>query len=205
MILPAPVVAVALREGGIGWAFFAYHLICAVGGLSLGGADQIGGLVLSRVRWAFCAGFALSVLSVAAVVLGWIPVDFLETVEEASRRLGLRRHAVAYVAAYFVVVNPVVEEWFWRGAVSRWFRRRMPGNSAGHRVPALLFGLWHAVPIGSMGPWWLMAAAVPVLFGLGWAAEVWRRRGMCILELALWHGLVVDLPVATVIATLVLV
>ncbi len=196
MLFPGPLVAWALHSGGVLPAFAAYHLWCVAGIVCVGVRGGVGrrfvypiwiplgiGCVASAALWN--AGGA----GVAAGVGG-------SSLAGALKQVGVTRSVLWWLVPYFSLVNPLVEEWFWRGAVAGWFRERRPVGWFGIGFPAVCFGVWHAAPVSVLFPVWGVSVAVPAIALGGFWGECLRRRGASLWELVLWHGFAVDLPVA---------
>lgn len=131
--------------------------------------------------WAWLPVIALSTLAVGVLLVriaGWYP-GYDRYLRETLRGLGVSGPAMTALAVYICVVNPVLEEAFWRGLFFEGHRRpAVPDLAYGgiHIIILLPFMHAHQAVIGAV-----------FLVGLGY---VWRmlvrwRKGNA-LSLA-WH------------------
>jgi hypothetical protein len=151
---------------------------------------------LCPVWWTIAAGIVLAGLAWVLAGVGFPVGVGGRSPRDSLGRLGVSDTTLWWMFPYFCVVNPWIEEWFWRGAVSRWFRECGRPVRHGAGVASLCFAVWHAVPVSFLFAPWVSGCSVLVLAALGYGAECLRRRGSCLWELAMWHGVAVDFPIA---------
>lgn len=135
------------------------------------------------------------VLSFVSVALWRITGDLIADPDMCRFRIEALHLPVAswgLFAAYFLLINPVVEELYWRGLVQE------RANASGIRADAIVaipFSLWHIVPI-----WMVCGPAAALLGGLGvyvvgvLLTRIYRESraiGRCIC----WHAMMADLAV----------
>ena len=121
-----PLAALALGGLGSAWiAMLAYHVGCVATALRLGARlgprPRSGRLLLCAAGSAVLAAL---LGGVAAVTLpeGWFPMRHW-------RAWGLETPGDRWLLTYYVVVNPWVEEWFWRAALLGAHARRQLGTT----------------------------------------------------------------------------
>jgi len=196
MIMPGPLVAWALAAGGARAAFATYHAWCLTGVFCLGLRGRAGGVFLFPVWLPFVAGIAFSGVAWGLAGIGFPAGSGDGSLVTTLAGLGVSENALWWLIPYFCVVNPIIEELFWRGAVSRWVGEFGRHGRSWDGFSSLCFAVWHAVALSGLFVPWVTWSAVAVIAVLGFWAQRLRRRGVCLMELALWHGIVVDLLIA---------
>jgi membrane protease YdiL (CAAX protease family) len=111
------------------------------------------------------------------------------------RSIGLNpNEEFLWFALYMVIVNPLVEELFWRGMIFEQWKLKCPANQA-LIISSLFFGSWHWVIVQHFfAPVWAIGASVCVMLGgllFGWMYQ----RTQSLLPAILLHGLGGDLPI----------
>jgi len=97
-------------------------------------------------------------------------------------------------AAYFMLVNPVIEELYWRGIVQE---RAKALGICRDAIVAVPFSLWHIVPI------WFVCGPVAAVFGggavycVGLMLTVMYRQSLAIGRCIAWHAMMADLAVVS--------
>jgi len=163
-------------------------------------------------------------VGLAAVVL--LPVDLVfyhrfgarivdpQAVMAVFTHLGFQRQWFVALGVYFVLINAIIEELFWRGTVLNLLASRttyprplpqgkgVPGGAERGAAAwtALTFGTWHFLIVRLLvrsGWAWVTVLSI-VLAGIffGWL----YRRSASIIVAMLWHGLVFDLPLIAILA-----
>jgi len=146
---------------------------------------------------------AVAVLSMGAMLLGWAIL---------SRLMIDWSHLPAQLAAvhcsvdfwfwifviYFVVVNPIAEEYFWRGIVYNTLKN-LWGTPLAVAVSCILFGGWHWVIIQHFfAPLWHIPLTLMIMVGgmiFTWAYE----HTNSLIEPILIHSLGADLPIMVIL------
>ncbi|MBS1999124.1 MAG: CPBP family intramembrane metalloprotease [Cyanobacteria bacterium SZAS LIN-2] len=104
------------------------------------------------------------------------------------------------LSVYFVTINPVVEELFWRGVVLNDL------TEGDHKILTwpyvwtnVSFAAWHLLLVRLFVNPWLVPGAVMIVASVGFLLSwLYRRTGSVILPM-LWHGLVFDLAVVVLL------
>jgi membrane protease YdiL (CAAX protease family) len=103
--------------------------------------------------------------------------------------------ACVLLFSYFAIVNPVIEENFWRGTIYSSLRRRGIGVRVCIGIDAVLFGSWHWLIVRLFLPplLALIVTAWIVIFGAFFCRFYERTKS--IPAVSLLHGLGADVPV----------
>jgi membrane protease YdiL (CAAX protease family) len=152
-------------------------------------------------------GFGMGLLSGACLSLAAIGADFMigdALVDRKALALGLTEIGLGspatYIAAaaYWVLVNSLIEEYAWRWFCVKQCQRLMPQIGA-IAAAALFFTLHHIIAIQAFVSWsavWLCSLGV-FLGGVVWSAMYVRYR-------SIWPGYlshaIVDLTIFTILA-----
>lgn len=135
-------------------AFTLYHALCFVGGSLLRSIQEPvsqatsppgphwRGILITAAVTTNLAAFALYHL------VGGSILD-RETVLAQLTERGLPSSAYIWLFPYFVIVNPIAEEWFWRGGIYGALRdaRSLLKPWQASCIAALFFGAWHWLTI----------------------------------------------------------
>lgn len=160
-----------------------------------------GALLPINCRWQIIAGHTLFIASVllggwyllGAEMLDWL--HFGQKTESIGLTPGL---GFWLLASYFVLINPIVEELFWRGLVYQKLKVEL-GLWRGLMLSSLLFGAWHWVIIQHffVPKWQLFITAGIVIAGItfGRVAEQTKTLGASIII----HSLGADLPIMLIL------
>lgn len=139
-------------------------------------------LLLAPVSMRFLIPFALLGLTAGlGLWLAWpltdIPPDYPARVES----LGLREDTWLPFIAYFILVNPFLEEIYWRGILGSDSRLPQPVD--------FLFAGYHLVILALfVTPLWVLIGFF-ILAGAGWLWRQVSRRANSLLPAALFHAL----------------
>lgn len=171
--LSAPVVAwLLVRTASAWWMIAGYETGCLLAIVS-------GGVSWGERRWGEAFAWAGLTLVVLLPVPWLIPRlhDLLLDAVPVLRHWGLSGGSGSMALVWFVVVNPWIEEVFWRGTLFGGRCVRVLGRRGGFTVSVLGFVPFHLVVLCALfggSNWWL---ALPL--GLGsvvWATlRLWRR------------------------------
>lgn len=103
-----------------------------------------------------------------------------------------------FYAAVIILVNPVLEEAFWRGFIFREWKKRF-GVGRAALISGFFFGAWHWLVLQHYSqPVWAVALTLLVMLGgiiLAWTQEKTGTLGAATLV----HGLGTDLPMVFVV------
>ncbi len=113
-------------------------------------------LLFMAALFGACGGLILAAL--------WPLLSVPGDINSYIRSIGLNELTWPVFLAYFILVNPLLEECYWRGYLAC--------NSKGMELNDLLFSGYHVLVLaGQMAPVWLTV----VFFGLTMAAWLWRQ------------------------------
>ena len=135
------------------------------------------------------------VLSFAGVWLWRLTGDVIADPDLCRIRLislGLPTSTWGVFAAYFLLVNPVVEELYWRGCLQQQARNMGIENDATVAIP---FSVWHIVPILLVcGPLAAILGGVAV-YGVGIVLTMMYRLTGDLGRCVVWHSMMADVAV----------
>lgn len=184
------------RHGSALAAFACYHLVCFVGGYLLRspGLPSRDRLYPLRRRALLAVVFAANgVTFLLYLLVGAALLDKPRVLGLLAER-GLDPASYVWLFPYFALVNPLAEEYFWRGGVYATLRHLYGSPVPGALIAATLFGAWHWMVIRLfVAPEVALAATlVIVLVGLALTAvyEGTRRLAYPIIL----HALAGDAP-----------
>ncbi len=203
-LAPWPFLAAGLHIfHSIFWSFFLYHGCCLLPAiiwkrkhwkqhLALPTKKEVaylvaGSLIFSFFTW---AGFHL---------LGPYIFNKQKALESLTYR-GFQPSWLVPLSIYFVTVNPIVEELFWRGVV---LNELAEEETKAFSMPSLwtnlLFAAWHVLVIRLFVAPAFMYVAFCTVMAVGiFLSYLYRRHSSLVLP-ALWHGLVFDLAVVIIL------
>ncbi len=177
-------------------AFALYHAVCFGGGWllrspGLPDPDRVWRLRAQHLLFAVLAVNAVMLLAYslvgAALLSKPVVLSFLST-------RGLGPNTYVWLFPYFALVNPLAEEFFWRGGVYPTFRRLFRSPIEAGALGAFFFGAWHWMVIRLfVAPYVALAATLGVMavgFGL---CVVYERTRRIAHPIAL-HALAADAP-----------
>lgn len=135
------------------------------------------------------------VLSCAGVLLWRLTGDAIADPDLCRIRmvsLGLPIPTWGVFAAYFLLVNPVIEEYYWRGCLQSQARNVGIKNDAMVAIP---FSVWHIVPIWLVcGPLAAILGGLAV-YGVGIVLTMMYRLTGDIGRCVVWHAMMADVAV----------
>jgi membrane protease YdiL (CAAX protease family) len=169
----APVVAVLLRLPGGGWmALAGYELACVV-------AMAVGGMSWGSIRWREAAAAGVCTFALLATVLRVLPglQGVLSAAVPVLETWGMTGTVGGVALVWMVLVNPWIEELFWRGTLLGPRCRRLLGLRASLWLSALGFVPFHVVAMHALFGDAAWSLAGPVLVGsVAWTLmSRWRR------------------------------
>ena len=190
------------------WTFFLYHGCCLLPAIIWGRRLWLPHILLPSDRqWLVVLAFAV-LTCLAAVGLyeysGQLIVSRQQVVNVLTER-GFRATFMLPLAIYFIVVNAILEELFWRGVVLNeldYFdkRRRLVGSA----WTAVTFASWHYVVLRALlQPVYAELAVLGVLVMGAFCSWLYRKTQSIVLPI-LWHALVFDAAVIAVFTVLIL-
>ncbi len=184
-------------------SFLLYHSLCAISALTF--RRRFGprsAKAFPRHHWFTLASVCLLVcvaVYFSIGVLGWLadPARVLSGLR--NQQIPLNSLSYVFLFSYFAIVNPVAEEFFWRGTIYSGLRRQHLGIRASSLITAALFGSWHWLIIRLFFP---PLIAVVITFGIAVLGELLCRfyeRTRSLPAVSLLHGLGADVPVLVVL------
>ena len=178
------------------WAYFLYHGLCLVPAIFYGRTLWKESLRLPTPR-ELTVLFSLAIVFSAIAVLGYELIGSKLLSDEQTLQLMKRQGWFGSlfwpISIYAVIVNPVLEELFWRGVVLNALDRV--------RLPVKHFGIiWSSLAYGAFHYGIFRLVLFPVYAEIGilmltlygaFLAIVYRRTGS-IITTAIAHGLLTD-------------
>ena len=174
VVLSVPVVVLLLRSPVAGWgAMLGYHVCCLL-------ASQAVGVEWGRrIRlWEMAAWAAITLILLGAALqlLPQVP-GLLERATPSLQRWGLQGGLGVAAFGWYVLVNPWIEEAFWRGSLLGDAFQGLVGRRAAIWIATLGFVPYHSAVIYLMfgaDAWWF---SIPIALGsAGWVMLTrWRR------------------------------
>ena len=197
-LLPLPAVWLGMYQlDSILWTFFLYHGCCLLPAVVWGNR-----LWRGAVRWPTFRQWAALLAALVCVVplslLGYAEIGerVLDAPDIPSLVTGRGFHAAWMLpfGVYFVAVNAILEELFWRGVVLNELRGTSEAVwTAGAVWTAFAFGAWHYLVLRLLlRPGWAEATVLAVVAAGVFFAWLYRQTRSIIVPI-LWHGLVFDL------------
>ena len=174
-------------------AVVLYHAFCLISIVLAG--KRMGHLRTPAMIELVFAGGSGILLSLVSVGLWRLTGDLIADPDLCRVRietLGLPMERWGVFAAYFLIVNPVIEELYWRGVVQEQARNYGVSRDA---IVALPFSLWHIVPI------WIVCGPVAAILGgsavycVGVLLTVMYRQTRALGRCIAWHAMMADLAV----------
>ncbi len=204
-LLPWPAVWLGMyRLDSLVWTFALYHGVCLLPAVIWGRRLWLPAVHWpSRRQW-LALGFALViVLPLAPLVWDWIGTQFINSHDllQVVTRRGFRARWLMPLACYFVPVNAILEELFWRGVILN--ELRGTGDAAwtvGAGWAILAFGTWHYLVLRLLlRPGWAEASVLLIVAAGVFLAWLYRATRSIVVPI-LWHSLVFDLALIVIFA-----
>ncbi len=178
------------------WTFALYHVVCLLPAIYLGRSLWLPTLKRPAFRdVAILSGMAIlfSIISVVAYELGGKGVLSSEHALRLMQDLGWSKQLFWPVSIYAVIVNPFVEEIFWRGVVfNRLQQIKPPFKHFALIWSSAAYAAFHYVIFSMvMYPFWAEVGTVMLAVYGALLALIYRRTGS-IVTTALAHGLLTD-------------
>jgi membrane protease YdiL (CAAX protease family) len=192
----------------VGWSLYVaqsaplalcgYQLVCLLGGKILANGEYREGRNLCKptALWGLCLA-ANAIAWALYLLLGNLLFNATELIGTLTR-LGLPPSRLWFLALSLVVLNPLCEEYFWRGGIYRTLCTRLTERTA-LLLAACLFGAWHWLVIRLFVPplWAIIGTLFVMGAGAGLTYVVQRTNR---LREAVWiHAIAADLPVILII------
>lgn len=182
-------------------AFVCYHLLCVFGGLLLRSPALPKTERVSPMRRRILVGVVL-LANISAAVIYTLVGSFLLDRPRVLQRLevsGLPPTSYLLLFPYFAIINPLVEEYFWRGGVYASLRRITPHWTWAAGVSSLFFGAWHWLVISLFVFPWVALTATLAIAAVGFLFTLIYERTRRLLYPIAFHALAGDLPLLVVL------
>jgi membrane protease YdiL (CAAX protease family) len=202
-----PVLALCLLPWGVVWlglyrfgsaplAFLLYHIACGVGGWLLGSPALPRTERVSPLRRRILLGVILSA-NVATVLLYLTAGSLLldkPAVLSQMKTSGLPSSTYFWLFPYFALVNPLAEEYFWRGGIYARLRPSFPHWTQAALITSAFFGAWHWLVVRLFVSPALALPATLAIAGVGFLLTyLYEDHRRLIYPIAL-HALAADVP-----------
>lgn len=177
-------------------AFVMYHAVCVLGGTLL----RSPGLPVRERLYPFkrhtliVTVIAANLITLAAYLLvGEALLDREHDLSLLAER-GLAPSAYWWLFPYFALVNPMVEEYFWRGGVYATLRHLFRHWGIAALISSVLFGAWHWLVIRLFVVPWVALTATIVIMGIGFALAAIYEHTRRLAYSVILHALAGDAP-----------
>jgi membrane protease YdiL (CAAX protease family) len=181
------------------WSFFLYHGCCLLPLIIWRRKTWQSHLILPTVRQVCTIAAVGLALGVATFALHACIGNFVLERQHALAAMAMRGFQIRWLvplSIYFVTVNPVVEELFWRGVVlNDLCDSQTKMLSAPYIWTNVSFAAWHWLVIRLFVSPAFTPLALTIVASVGFLLSwLYRRTGSVVVPM-LWHGLVFDLAV----------
>jgi membrane protease YdiL (CAAX protease family) len=202
-LAPWPVVWLALEVfHSAVLAFVFYHGVCLVGIFSLRNLPKTSTSVLTTpIPWRNLFMGALAANTAAIILYKFVGQSIFPAEEVVPKltQLGVTQANFWLVALYFIFINPLIEERFWRGSILRyWEKILVPAQAV--FLSGAFFAAWHFLPtrlfVPSL-PWLIFGLASILSLGVGMGYIV-QKTGR-LTEAIFLHAFAADLPVMIIL------
>lgn len=202
-LLPWPAVWLGMyRLDSLVWTFVLYHGVCLLPAAVWGRALWQRALrPPTPGQWALLVVTILVVMPLSLMVYARIGADFItpRALLSVVTMRGFQARWLWPLGFYFVPVNAILEELFWRGVVLNELRGL--DESAwlfGAGWTTLTFAAWHYLVLHLLlRPGWAEGAVLLIVAAGLFLAWMYRRTRSIILPM-LWHSLVFDLALLVI-------
>jgi membrane protease YdiL (CAAX protease family) len=189
------------------WSFFLYHGCCLLPIIIWRRRTWMAHLIPPTVKQVGAVLAASLGLTILTIFLHHFAGNFLIERQHALVAMNMRGFQIGWLVPlgiYFVTVNPVIEELFWRGVVlndlcqddHRMTRRPYIWTN-------ISFAAWHLLIIRLFVTPYMVPVALIIVAAVGFFMSwLYRRTGSVIVPM-LWHGLVFDLAVIVILCLIV--
>ena len=160
-------------------AMVGFHVAIVVVLLWLRSAPPIGILIKPAPWKSIALHISLCLMGGVGLYFLWDLLGVADTLSAQLKRLGIDDGTWPWLIAYFSLVNPFVEEYFWRGALS--------SNALSPHSGDLVYAGYHVLVVWNMAQ---PQAILLMLFSLIFAGWLWRqvyRRDGSLLAPVLGH------------------
>jgi len=207
-LLPWPAVWLGMYEAhSLVLTFALYHGLCLMPMAIAGRHLWRRAVQMPTARELLTLGVAAAIiLPLTVIIYHWIGSTFISSADALAivTARGFQARWLVPLGLYFVVVNSVLEELFWRGVVLNELDRTPDQvNKAGALWTATTFAAWHYIVIRLLvRPGWAELVVVCIVAAGTFFSWLYRRSGSIVLPI-LWHAVVFDLPLILIFAAIV--
>ncbi len=177
-------------------AFVFYHLVCGAGGWLLRSPGLPAPVRLYPFRRRALLSIVVGSNAVTLALFLWVGATLLDRphVLGLLSQRGLPPSVYPFLFPYFALVNPLAEEYFWRGGVYATLRHLWKGWTTPALVASVLFGAWHWLVIRLFVAPLVAVGATLLIMGIGFLLTlVYERTRRLAYPVAL-HALAGDAP-----------
>lgn len=207
-LLPWPAVWLGLYKlDSLLWTFALYHGVCLLPAAWWG--RRLWRDAVRRPTPGEWGALALAVAVVVPLALwayGDVGARLLDAdgVRVVVTERGFQARWLLGLAVYFIPVNAVLEELFWRGVILNELRGTSETPRAlGHLWALLTFGAWHYLVVRLLlRPGWAELATLGIMLSGVFLAWLYRRTRSIVVPI-LWHAMVFDLALIVIFAAIV--
>lgn len=189
------------------WTFFLYHGLCLLPAAVWGRKLWLDSLHLPKKRYLvillITTLIALPLTLYIYHILGNSFIDASSLLTVVTQR-GFKASWYVPLGFYFVPVNAVLEELFWRGVVLNELKGLSERYSRiGAIWTAFTFAAWHYLPVRLLlRPGWAELAVGGIVLAGVLFSWLYRKTGSIILP-TLWHALVFDLALILIFGSII--
>ncbi|GAB4468912.1 MAG: hypothetical protein OHK0029_41450 [Armatimonadaceae bacterium] len=189
------------RFGSAMISFLLYHTFCLLAGLFLRSPalPKIDQMPLIRRR--VLVGVVILANLGAAILysqLGNILLDRPRVLNQMQTS-GLPPNTYYWLFPYFAIVNPLAEEFFWRGGVYPALRHRLPHWVLAALLTSVFFGGWHWLVVRLFVEPWLAIGSTAMIALVGFMLTVVYERTRRLLYPIALHALAGDMPLLVIL------
>lgn len=207
-LLPLPAVWLGMyRWDSLVWTFALYHGVCLLPAAVLGRRLWLPALRLpTRNQWLALAAAVVVAVFLMPLLYAWIGSQFISAHDLLAvvTERGFQARWLLPLAFYFVIVNAILEELFWRGVVLNELNGMGDAPyTLGAAWTALTFGAWHYLVLRLLlRPGWAEASVLLIVAAGVFLAWLYRRTRSILVPI-LWHSLVFDLALLVIFGVIV--
>ena len=207
-LLPWPAVWLGMYEAhSLILTFVLYHWICLLPMAIVGRHLWRSAVRMPSIREIGQLALAAAIiLPMTVLIFHWIGSVFIDSGDALSivTSRGFQARYLLPLSLYFVVINSILEELFWRGVVLNELSRTPDKvERAGAGWTAFTFAAWHYLVVRLLvRPGWAELTVAAIVGAGVFFSSLYRRSGSIVLPI-LWHAIVFDLPLILIFAAIV--
>lgn len=177
-------------------AFVGYHILCFIGGLLLRAPALPPTAESRRFRRRHLLGTILAANAFTLVAYLYAGAALLDKplVLGLMAKRGLPPSTYFWLFPYFALVNPIAEEFFWRGGVYAALRPLGKSWKTGAILSAIQFGAWHWLVIRLFVNGWVAFGTTVLIAGIGFLLALTYERTRRLGYPVILHAFAGDAP-----------